>query len=487
MPVGGGSSARAIEAGGAFVRIFSVNKDLQQGLARASAMVKGFASWSGKTGLAIGRGLFSFAGKSLSGGMAGIMRTLKGGAVGGLAGGAGTLGILGKALFGSIDRAKLFETMSAKLGETTDRLSAFAYAAESTGVSFEELADDFENWPERLSEAASGSGEAAEAFKKLHLTTEDLARIKELPITEQMIELSGAMQGVTNETDRLMLLGKFFSDKGQFLNALFKQGPAGIRAKMAEAPLVGAQLDPTRTKELADAGRLLDSTWTAVKSTFLEVGAALLPSREQLKAISDAIINGARSFREFIAENKGVVQIAALVAGGIAAVSGAFLLAGPAIAAFTTVAAIPAQLAIGALAAGAGLLASAMGVAGSAFAGTLGLIGASLTGITAAAGMLFTPGGLLVVGVGCARGCGACCGKFRRCDPGRHPGTARNVLCPHELREQGPGRLREFVRRHPHPRWPRHGIDEGYRTAGLGWHLDRIEARRPGGGRRHRG
>jgi hypothetical protein len=399
MPVGS-SSARAIEAGAAFVRLFTVNKELEQGLDRAKARVAVAGSWFSKQGgLMLG-----FAGKQASAALGSINSLMKGGLIAGGAAAGGTLGILGKALFGRLDTAAEMQRLADKLGESTDRLSAFAYAAETTGIKFEELADDFENWPERLAEAARGTGEAGEAFRKLGLTQIDLMRIKKLPITEQMIALAEAMKSTLNETDRLMLLGKFFSDKGQYLNQFFRGGAEGIRGLMAQAGDVGAVMDPTETRNQAEVAKTLDRAWTAAKNTFYAVGAALLPTREHIDRLSASVIGNLTSLREWLSSNREVVQIAAAVAAGVLAISGGLLLLQPLIG----TALIPLQIGLAAIATFGGIAASGIGLVASMLAGLMGLVGtvgfAAFNGLIAAVGVLFTPTGLLVGGVAWASG-----------------------------------------------------------------------------------
>lgn len=284
MPASSGKSANDVRAGGAFVELFTKD-NLTRGLLAAESRLKKFGAFAAK----IGAGLFGVGGAAL-------------GAAGGLLGGA-------------LNRAVDFQRLGDKLGVPTDKLQAFAYAAETTGLSLEDLKGDWENLAERIIQGAEGTGEAAEAFKKLGI---DAGRLKNLDAVDQMLMLADALGKVTNETERLGILSSLGGDQFQNLNSLFRGGSAGIRAKMQEGVDVGAVMSPERTKELAAANEKLVATWTAVKNVFVEVGAALVPSASTLESFRDIVVNVAKGIRSWVQENAGLIRTLALVAGGIA-------------------------------------------------------------------------------------------------------------------------------------------------------------------------
>lgn len=280
---GGGGNAGAIKAGAAFVTLFTRN-EMRKGLDAAAADLKAF-----------GRNISSI-GKQLT-----------------------FTGALGATAFGGIfaastARGSEFAKLSEKLGDSTENLSAFAYAAKTTGIDLNGLLDNFENWPERLSQAATGTGAIAEAFQRLGI---DAAKMKSLPITEQMVQLAEAMKGVGNNTDRLALLGNLFSDKGQGLNSLFKLGGDGIRKLMAEAGSVGAVVSTEQAKNARDISQAWTKSFEAMKNAAFSIGDALLPSAPAIQKIGEQVTIASAAFRQWIAENRELVYG---VGAGIAAV-----------------------------------------------------------------------------------------------------------------------------------------------------------------------
>lgn len=226
--------------------------------------------------------------------------------LGGLLGGGGLagLGVIGKAFDGFLDRAGELSRLSQKLGVSTEQLSQFAYAAETTGMSLEDMTGQFENLAERVAQGAAGSGEAAETFKKLGI---DAAQLKLQNPVEQMITLAKAMEGVTNETERLGMLSSLGGDQFQWMNNLFKKGPDGIRGLMEEAKAVGSSLSGEDAANSVRASQAIQRGWTAVKNTFFAVGSALLPMVERLESVSAAVVTSVGQIRELIKENSGLV------------------------------------------------------------------------------------------------------------------------------------------------------------------------------------
>jgi hypothetical protein len=296
MPVGskggGGGSSGDVRAGGAFVEIFTKDNALYRGLAAAESRLKKFGAFSAK----IGAGLF--------------------GVGGGVLGGLG--GILGKATENAGDVTRLAD----KLGVGTDKLQAFAFAAETTGISFEDLTGHFENFAERVKQGAEGSGEAASAFKRLGLDASAL--ITQDPI-DQMLALADAMGQVTNETERLGILSQFGGDQFQWLNTLFKGGSGGIKDLMQQARDVGAVQEPESVRRLAELGKGLSFAWAAVKGVFASVAAAIVPTREEMGVLRQYVVGAASGIRQFVQENAATIRMVALVAAGVTAAGVAFL------------------------------------------------------------------------------------------------------------------------------------------------------------------
>lgn len=315
MPVKGGGGGvgggvRDIVAGGASY-VLKLKDGLTVQLDKVQKRVQAFARMMARVGVASGA-----AGGSI---MAPITALFKTGA----------------------DRAVQLDRLATKLGVSVEELSAFAHAAELAGVDLEGLTGDFENWAERVHQGAMGTGEAAEAFKRLGI---DARALKLKNPIDQLKTLADAMMGVTNETERLGLLSAFGGDQFQWLNELLKGGSGGIDAAMAKAPTFSAE-DAKNAREFGNA-------WTEATRA---LQSALLPLLKYITPV-------ARAVGQFVKENAALVTV---VAG-----------AGAGLVAFGTVSGVVATAAAG-LAAGVALVAK--GVA--ALLSPVGLAAAAVGGL----------------------------------------------------------------------------------------------------------
>lgn len=247
---GGASGGGAIRAGRAFVELFAKDVGLKAGLDRAKSLVLGIGS-ALKTASIVGLGATTAIGAGLA--------------------------ALGKS---AGDRATEFQRLSDRIGVPVDQLSAFAYAAEQTGQTVQDLEGHFENFAERVFQASQGTGEAAETFKKLGIDAREFIKLN--PV-DQLNQLADAMNGITNDTQRRGLLSALGSDQFQGLNELFKKGSAGIRELMAAAREDGGVLDPEQTREASKAMLELNRAWTVGKNAALSLGMAILPSAENAR------------------------------------------------------------------------------------------------------------------------------------------------------------------------------------------------------------
>lgn len=280
-----------------------------------------------------------------------------------LAAGAAVLAPLTAAFKGALDRGTEISRLAQKLGVSTEQLSEFAYAAETTGMSFEDLTGQFENLAERVAQGAQGTGEAAETFKKLGI---DAAQLKLKNPIDQMIELARAMQGVTNQTERLGMLSSLGGDQFQWMENLFRMGPEGITRLMSEARDVGASVSSEGAASAVKVQRAFDRAWASIKGLFFSIGEAFLPFADTIESAVSLLVGVTKGVREFIQNNQTLVATIAGIAAVVATIGTVVIGAGAAVAAF-----------------GAAL-------------GALAPVGAAIGSVL---GAVFSPVGLVVAGV----------------------------------------------------------------------------------------
>ncbi len=336
----GGAAGGGIQAGKAFVELYLDDSKAKSGLGRIKASFSTLGQSLAKLGAGLGG-----VGSVVAGNLAGAFKV-------------------------AIDRGVEFQRLGDKLGVPVEQMSAFAYAAETTGVSLDDLKGHFENLAERVAQGAMGSGEAADTFRRLGINA---AQLKLQNPVDQLITLSESMSKVTNETDRLGMLSTLGGDQFQWLNSLFKLKPDGIRALMSEAKGLGAVVSGEEAKQATEAWGALNRVWTAAKNGFVSLGAAMLPQVDSIKSVSDSIVKVIGDSREWLSQNKEVVVA---VAGGAAALVG---IGGG-------------LIALGGVFAGVSAGISAIGV-------LIGPVTAGFGILTATVGALLTPVGILTAGI----------------------------------------------------------------------------------------
>lgn len=185
----------------------------------------------------------------------------------GIAVGAGGLAAMTK---NSIDAADKIGKLSDRLGISTNALSEYQHVAELSGVTFETLTMGFQRMTRRISEAAQGSGEAKDAIHELGLSAQDLA---ELAPDKQFEAIAAAMEGVSDQGDRVRLAMKLFDSEGVALVQTMTNGADGIAKMRDEARSLGLSMDGNVTKQAASANDAL----TRINATVRALGLEIIP------------------------------------------------------------------------------------------------------------------------------------------------------------------------------------------------------------------
>jgi len=154
------------------------------------------------------------------------------GAIAGLVGSAG-FGLLVKT---SLDSVDALAKTSDKLGITTEGLAGMRLAAELSGVASNTLDMALQRMVRRLSEAAAGTGEAKDAIKELGLDAQQLAAMAP---DEAFQKIAGAMENVTDQSDKVRISFKLFDSEGVALVNTLALGEDGLRAVAVEADALG--------------------------------------------------------------------------------------------------------------------------------------------------------------------------------------------------------------------------------------------------------
>jgi len=218
---------------------------------------------------------------------------------GGVAGLAKAVPLLGAALLAmkamkaaargvseAVDRIDSLAKTSQKLGMTINALNGLRFAGEQTGVSANTMDMALQRMTRRLAEAAQGSGEAKDAIKQLGLDAQQLAQMSP---DKAFLEITRAMKGVQQPSEKLRLAFKLFDSEGVSLVNTMQAGTAGIEEYMKKAEeLQGITAeDAAKFSAFKDASNELSK---AMEGLWQEIGIVLLPVLTDLLGIFQDII-----------------------------------------------------------------------------------------------------------------------------------------------------------------------------------------------------
>ena len=144
------------------------------------------------------------------------------------------------------------------LGLTTSALQELRTIAESSGMTFEEFTKGFARFSVAVGEAATGTGEAVQAFKTLgiSLTTSSGATRQ----TEDLFnELADAMSNFENAADRANIMADLFGQKvGVKMLNMLSNGSDGMKKMREEAKALGIVIDEDLIRNAEKAQTQLD-------------------------------------------------------------------------------------------------------------------------------------------------------------------------------------------------------------------------------------
>lgn len=292
MAAGGGSGG-AIKAGQAFVELLGKDSGLARALDRAQAKVKAF----GQTVAQVGAGV--------------------------TAGGAAVLAPITGLFSAVVERGVSLDNLARQLGTTVEEVSALGYAFESVGLKTEDFADVMKTLDQKISHALDGNDEAANTFRRLGLSFNQLSRMTP---AERLDKVGGALSRIAIGSDKTEFAMKLLGGQGAKTLRIFEQGPGALQALMGKAGDVGAVMSTETAAAAVRVGKAFAEMWAAGKYALLSLGEALLPQAAAIEEFGRRVVSAAKVFRKWVAENReailaGVALGAALAAGGAALVA----------------------------------------------------------------------------------------------------------------------------------------------------------------------
>ena len=189
---------------------------------------------------------------------------------------------LGVAGFGFLIKKSLESTdalgkMADKIGIGTAELGGLRHAAELTGIASNTLDMGLQRMVRRISEAAAGSGEAKAALIELGLSADALNK---LAPDQQFKAIADAMEGVTQQGEKVRLAMRLFDSEGVALVNTLKGGSAAIIEMEQEAERLGLRLSQRLVKGVEKANDALGTLGSYITNIFNRAVGELAPTIE---------------------------------------------------------------------------------------------------------------------------------------------------------------------------------------------------------------
>ena len=189
-------------------------------------------------------------------------------------------------------------TLASVTGMTTDSVQELNYMADLTDVSLDRIKDSLKETTNKMQEAATGTGDAYEAYKRLkvEITNTDGSLRSAQDVFYDTIDALGEIK---NQTERDALAMDLMSESAQELNPLIDLGGEKMRAYAQEAHDMGYVLDKDALKSLQavdDAYSRLQKTQEGVKN---QLSAEFAPYLEEFYGdVTTMVKDGGKAIKD---------------------------------------------------------------------------------------------------------------------------------------------------------------------------------------------
>lgn len=228
------------------------------------------------------------ASSSLSGFGAGVAGAAAAAAVAFAAAGAA----IGVAIKSTINDMDTLAKTSQKIGVPVEQLSALAYAADLSDVSFEQLSKGVGKLNKAMVEAAGKpTSDAANAFRALGVSATDAnGKLKSSEVV--MGDLAAAFEGIKDGPGKTAAAMAVFGKAGADLIPLLNGGRDGLKEMNAEAAQFGAIVSTTAAKQAEVFNDNMTRLGYAVKGVIVQTAERLLPI---LVDVSNKMVEAAKN------------------------------------------------------------------------------------------------------------------------------------------------------------------------------------------------
>lgn len=173
-----------------------------------------------------------------------------------------------------------------KAGTSTEFISGLGYAAQLSGVQFDQLQTGLKFFSRAIGDTEAGIPAASRGFDALGISIKDASgQIK--PTEQLLMEVADAFHSHADSAEKARIATLLFGRSGTELIPVLNQGSAGIDELMGEAKKMGLVLDDASAHSMRDAEEALKRLKASGEGAALQFMAGMVPS---LEAVANALL-----------------------------------------------------------------------------------------------------------------------------------------------------------------------------------------------------
>lgn len=231
----------------------------------------------------------------------------------GLVGGLLSAQVAFDGFMNAVNNADRLDELSARLGISTEQLSAWGYAAKLSGTDLESLTGSIQKFSKTVASAADANSRQAELFASLGISVKDAAgNLRD--VEDILPEVADRFKALDNETTETALAMELFGRSGAELLEFLNRGSDGLKELGDEAQRLGGIIDGDTARAAAEFKDEIDKLRVATNGYFTVVARELLP----------ALTDGIRELRLFTTQTENMNRTGMLLKGTFDALSKAF-------------------------------------------------------------------------------------------------------------------------------------------------------------------
>lgn len=183
---------------------------------------------------------------------------------------------IGAAIKSTADHLDQLDEMSVKTGVSVEMLTSLELAAKQNGVSMQQLATSIRMMYRSMNEAAGGSKEAAEAYKRIGVNVKDSSgQLKSG--NEAFLEVADAISKIQNPAERSAMAMKVFGRAGAEMLPMLEGGRDALKGYIEEAKRLGIVFTDADAKRAARFNDVLDAFSARLRAIKERLALEVLP------------------------------------------------------------------------------------------------------------------------------------------------------------------------------------------------------------------